>query len=98
LKVVALADENGREARAAFPRFRAFSATLQLMSLGDEGTFIIELLYMNRAACLWDGFIDINAKGTIAVGDGIGRATSRTRRSRSVRRAVTRLWPPGVLK
>jgi L-alanine-DL-glutamate epimerase-like enolase superfamily enzyme len=46
-------------------------ATLQLMSLRDDGTFI-ELFYMKREACLWGGRIDIGADGAIAVPDGPG--------------------------
>ena len=36
-----------------------------------DGTFV-EVFYMNRAACLWGGRIDVDAKGTIAVPDGPG--------------------------
>ena len=46
-------------------------ATLQLLSLRDDGTFV-EMFYMNRAACLWRGAIDVDAKGTVAVPEGPG--------------------------
>src|SRR6266849_4463762 len=46
-------------------------ATLQLMSLRDDGSFI-EVFYMNRAACLWRGHVDVDANGTIAVPEGPG--------------------------
>jgi L-alanine-DL-glutamate epimerase-like enolase superfamily enzyme len=48
-----------------------FLATLQLMSLRADGTFV-EVFYMKREACLWRGRIDIDAKGSIAVPDGPG--------------------------
>jgi hypothetical protein len=37
-------------------------ATLQLMSLRDDATFV-EVFYMKRAACLWRGRIDVDANG-----------------------------------
>ena len=72
LKVVALADEMGVKLAPHCPYFGpGFLATLQLMSLRDDGTFI-EALYVNRAGCLWRGRIDVDAKGTIAVPEGAG--------------------------
>jgi L-alanine-DL-glutamate epimerase-like enolase superfamily enzyme len=72
LKVAALADEMGVKLAPHSPYFGpGFLATLQLMSLRDDGTFI-EVLYVNRAACLWGGRIDVDAKGTIAVPEGPG--------------------------
>ena len=72
LKVVALADEMGVRLAPHSPYFGpGFLATLQLMSLRDDGTFI-EVFYMTRAACLWNGRIDVDAKGTVAVPDGPG--------------------------
>lgn len=72
LKVTALADELGVKLAPHSPYFGpGFLATLQLMSLRDDGTFI-EVFYMNRAACLWRGRIDVDASGTIAVPDGPG--------------------------
>jgi L-alanine-DL-glutamate epimerase-like enolase superfamily enzyme len=72
LKIVALADEMAVKVAPHSPYFGpGFLATLQLMSLRDDNTFA-EVFYMNRAACLWGGRIDIDAKGTIAVPDGPG--------------------------
>lgn len=72
LKVVALADAMGVKLAPHSPYFGpGFLATLQLMSLREDGTFI-EAFYMNRAACLWAGRIDVDAKGTVAVPDGPG--------------------------
>lgn len=72
LKVVALADDLGVKLAPHSPYFGpGFLATLQLMSLRDDGTFV-EVFYMNRAACLWRGRIDVSANGTIAVPDGPG--------------------------
>lgn len=72
LKVVALADAMGVKLAPHSPYFGpGLLATLQLMALRDDGTFV-EVFYMNRAACLWGGRIDVDAKGTIAVPDGPG--------------------------
>lgn len=72
VKVVALADELGVKLAPHSPYFGpGFLATLQLMSLRDDGTFV-EVFYMNRAACLWRGRIDVDAKGGIAVPEGPG--------------------------
>jgi L-alanine-DL-glutamate epimerase-like enolase superfamily enzyme len=72
LKVVALADDMGVKLAPHSPYFGpGFLATLQLMSLRDDGTFV-EVFYMNRAACLWRGNIDVDAQGNIAVPDGLG--------------------------
>lgn len=72
LKVAALADEMGVKLAPHSPYFGpGFLATLHLMSLREDGTFI-EVFYMNRAACLWGGRIDVDAKGTVAVPDGPG--------------------------
>ncbi len=72
LKVVALADAMGVKLAPHSPYFGpGLLATLQLMALRDDGTFV-EIFYMNRAACLWGGRIDVDAKGTIAVPDGPG--------------------------
>jgi L-alanine-DL-glutamate epimerase-like enolase superfamily enzyme len=66
LKVVALADEMGVKLAPHSPYFGpGFLATLQLMSLRDDGTFV-EVFYMNRAACLWRSRIDVDANGTVA--------------------------------
>ena len=72
LKVAALADEMGVRLAPHSPYFGpGFLATLQLMSLRDDGSFV-ELFYMQREACLWRGRIDVDALGTIAVPDGPG--------------------------
>jgi L-alanine-DL-glutamate epimerase-like enolase superfamily enzyme len=72
LNVVALADAMGVKLMPHCPYFGpGFLATLQLMALRDDGTFV-EVFYMNREACLWDNRIAIDAKGTIAVPDGPG--------------------------
>lgn len=72
LAVVALADEMGLRLAPHSPYFGpGFLATLQLMSLRDDATFV-EVFYMDRAACLWRGCIDIDETGTIAVPDGPG--------------------------
>jgi L-alanine-DL-glutamate epimerase-like enolase superfamily enzyme len=72
LKVAALADKMGVRLAPHSPYFGpGFLATLQLMSLRDDGTFA-EVFYMNRAACLWRGRIDPDANGEIAVPDGPG--------------------------
>ena len=72
LKVAALADEMGVKLAPHSPYFGpGFLATLQLMSLRDDGAFI-EVFYMNRAACLWHGRIDVDATGAIAVPEGPG--------------------------
>ena len=72
LKVVALADAMGVKLAPHSPYFGpGLLATLQLLSLRDDGTFV-ELFYMNRAACLWGGRVDVDAQGTITVPDGPG--------------------------
>lgn len=72
VKVAALADAMGVKLAPHSPYFGpGLLATLQLLSLRDDGTFV-EIFYMNRAACLWRGRIDAGADGTIAVPDGPG--------------------------
>ena len=72
LKVAALADELGVRLAPHSPYFGpGLLATLQLMSLRDDGTFV-EVFYMKRAACLWRGRIDVDASGNIAVPEGPG--------------------------
>ena len=72
LKVAAVADEMGIRLAPHSPYFGpGLLATLQLMSLRDDGSFI-EVFYMNRAACLWRGHVDVDANGTIAVPEGPG--------------------------
>jgi L-alanine-DL-glutamate epimerase-like enolase superfamily enzyme len=72
LKVAALADEMGIRLAPHSPYFGpGLLATLQLMSLRDDGSFI-EVFYMNRAACLWRGRVDVDADGTVTVPEGPG--------------------------
>jgi len=72
LKVAALADERGVKLAPHSPYFGpGFLATLQLMSLRDDGTFV-EVFYMKRAACLWGGRVDTDTSGTVAVPEGPG--------------------------
>ncbi len=72
LKVAAIADQHGVRLAPHSPYFGpGFLATLQLMSLRDDGTFV-EVFYMKRAACLWRGRIDVDGNGNVAVPDGPG--------------------------
>ena len=74
LKVAALADEFGIRLAPHSPYFGpGLLATLQLMALRDDATFV-EVFYMKRAACLWRGRIDVDANGDVEVpqGPGIG--------------------------
>jgi L-alanine-DL-glutamate epimerase-like enolase superfamily enzyme len=72
LKVAALADEQGVRLAPHSPYFGpGLLATLQLMALRDDGTFV-EIFYMNRAACLWRGRTDVDADGTVGVPEGPG--------------------------
>jgi L-alanine-DL-glutamate epimerase-like enolase superfamily enzyme len=71
LKIAALADELGVGLVPHSPYFGpGFLATLQLLSLRDEG--FIEFFYMKRAACLWRGRIDADAGGNVEVPQGPG--------------------------
>jgi L-alanine-DL-glutamate epimerase-like enolase superfamily enzyme len=71
LKVAALGDELGLKIIPHSPYFGpGFLATLQLMSVRDEG--YIEVFYMRRAASLWGSRIDADANGDIAVPQGPG--------------------------
>ena len=72
LKVASLADDMGVRLAPHSPYFGpGFLATLQLMATRDDDTFV-EVFYMKRAACLWGGRIDIDARGTVAVPEGAG--------------------------
>lgn len=72
LKVVALADERGVRLAPHSPYFGpGLLATLQLMSLRDDATFV-ELFYTKRAACLWRGRVDVDTGGHVPVPDGPG--------------------------
>ncbi|WP_291870052.1 mandelate racemase/muconate lactonizing enzyme family protein [Bradyrhizobium sp.] len=72
LKIAALADELGVRLAPHSPYFGpGLLATLQLMSVRDDGSFI-EVFYMKRAACLWRGRIDADGSGNMAVPEGPG--------------------------
>ena len=72
LGVVALADEMGVKLMPHSPYFGpGLLATLQLLSLRDDRTFV-EVFYMNQAATLWRGAIDVGADGAVAVPEGPG--------------------------
>jgi L-alanine-DL-glutamate epimerase-like enolase superfamily enzyme len=72
LQVAALADDMAVKLAPHSPYFGpGLLATLQLMSLRDDGSFV-EVFYMKRAACLWGGSVDTDANGTVAVPDGPG--------------------------
>jgi len=72
LQVVALADEMGVKLAPHSPYFGpGLLATLQMMSLRDDGTFV-EVFYMKREACLWGGRIDTDANGAVALPNGPG--------------------------
>ena len=72
LKIAALADEMGVKLAPHSPYFGpGLLATLQLLSLRDDGSFVEEF-YMKRPACLWRGRIDGDTDGTIAVPEGPG--------------------------
>ena len=72
LGVVALADEMGVRLMPHSPYFGpGLLATLQLLSLRDDKTFV-EVFYMNQAATLWRGAIDVAADGAVAVPEGPG--------------------------
>lgn len=72
LRVVALADEMDVKLAPHSPYFGpGLLATLQLLSLRNDGTFV-ELFYTNRAACLWGGRVEPDSNGTVAVPDGPG--------------------------
>jgi L-alanine-DL-glutamate epimerase-like enolase superfamily enzyme len=71
LKVATLADELGVRLVPHSPYFGpGFLATLQLLSVRDEG--FIEVFFMKRAACLWRGRIEVDANGSIEVPQGPG--------------------------
>jgi L-alanine-DL-glutamate epimerase-like enolase superfamily enzyme len=71
LKVAAIADELDVRIVPHSPYFGpGFLATLQLLSLRDDG--FIEVFYMKRAACLWRGGVDVDASGHIDVPMGMG--------------------------
>src|SRR3954452_1920199 len=79
LKVVDLADAFGIRLAPHSPYFGpGLLATLQLLALRDDGSFV-EMFYMKRAGCLWRGGVDVDANGDVAVpqGPGIGYEPDR---------------------
>jgi L-alanine-DL-glutamate epimerase-like enolase superfamily enzyme len=80
LKVVDLADGFGVRLAPHSPYFGpGLLATLQLLSLRDDASFV-EMFYMKRAGCLWRGRVDVDANGDIEVpqGPGIGYEPDKT--------------------
>src|SRR4029078_1653638 len=72
LKVVELADGVGVRLAPHSPYFGpGLLATLQLLSLRDDASFV-EMFYMKRAGCLWRGRVDVDASGGVAVPPGAG--------------------------
>ena len=74
LKVVELADGFGVRLAPHSPYFGpGLLATLQLLSLRDDASFV-EMFYMKRAGCLWRGRVDVDINGDVEVpqGPGIG--------------------------
>jgi L-alanine-DL-glutamate epimerase-like enolase superfamily enzyme len=72
LGVVALADEMGVKLMPHSPYFGpGLLAMLQLLSLRDDCSFV-EVFYMNQAATLWRGAIDVGTDGAVAVPEGPG--------------------------
>ena len=72
LKVAALVDEFGIRMMPHSPYFGpGLLATLQLLSLRDDSSFV-EMFYMKRAACLWRGKVEVDANGNVEVPTGPG--------------------------
>src|SRR3954453_10106986 len=67
LKVAALADEFDVRLMPHSPYFGpGLLATLQLRALRDYGSFV-EMFYMKRAGCLWNGAVNVDANGNVEV-------------------------------
>jgi L-alanine-DL-glutamate epimerase-like enolase superfamily enzyme len=72
LKVAALADEFGVRIMPHSPYFGpGLLATLQLLALRDDSSFV-EMFYMKRAGCLWNGRVNVDANGNVDVPQGPG--------------------------
>ncbi len=78
-RVVALADRFNMRLMPHSPYFGpGLLATLQMLSLRDDGSFA-ERFYMERAACLWGDALKLDPSGAIAVpaGPGLGLEPDR---------------------
>lgn len=78
-RVVALADRCNMRLMPHSPYFGpGLLATLQMLSLRDDGSFV-ERFYMERAACLWGEAITLDSAGAMAVpmGPGLGLEPDR---------------------
>lgn len=79
LAVAALADQLGVRLAPHSPYFGpGLLATLQLLSLRDDASFV-EMFYMTRAGCLWRGRVSVDGNGDVEVpqGPGIGYEPDR---------------------
>jgi L-alanine-DL-glutamate epimerase-like enolase superfamily enzyme len=78
-RVAALADRYNVRLAPHSPYFGpGLLATLQLMALRDDASFV-EIFYMDREACLWGDALALGADGTIGVpsGPGLGLTPDR---------------------
>ncbi len=78
-RVVAIADRFNMRLMPHSPYFGpGLLATLQMLSLRDDGSFV-ERFYLERPACLWSDALKLDAAGAIAVpaGPGIGLEPDR---------------------
>ena len=79
MRVVALADRFDMRMMPHSPYFGpGLLATLQMLSLRDDG-FFVEMFYMERAACLWGHALDLDSSGAVNVpaGPGLGLEPDR---------------------
>ncbi|MFA6267308.1 MAG: mandelate racemase/muconate lactonizing enzyme family protein [Pseudolabrys sp.] len=78
-RVVALADRYNMRVAPHSPYFGpGLLATLQMLSLRDDGSYV-EMFYMDRAACLWGDALALDKSGAIQVpaGPGLGLEPDR---------------------
>ena len=78
-RVVTLADRFNMRIMPHSPYFGpGLLATLQMLSLRDDGSFV-EMFYMERAACLWGQALGLNSSGAVNVpaGPGLGLEPDR---------------------
>lgn len=79
-RVTALADRSNVKVMPHSPYFGpGLIATLQLLSLRDDASFV-EIFYMDRAACLWGDALALTSEGAIRVptGPGLGLEPHRS--------------------